>query len=1429
MIVYFADRYMNVLGLASAELPGGLTLYDDEKVEDVETGVASFSCDLTFEDEQRREVEEMTKAGNYLLRRHDGANEFYTIIDSEIDPLDHTANVYAEDAGLDLLNEIAEAYEATEAHNIAWYIDKWTEDSGFEIGINEIPDLTRTLKWDSEATVTERIDSIATQFDNAEVTYSFDIEGLTITNKYINIYKKRGGDNGATLRVNHDLNNITIKRSVANLATALKVTGGTPEGKDTEITLSGYKYDDGDMYVDGEYLKSRNALAKWSRYCWEQKIPGYEGHIVKTYSYDTTEQSALCAHAVTELKSVCDMETNYEVELATLPDNVRIGDTVNLVDENGELYVSARLLELKTSITNQTHEATFGDYLIKDSGISSKVEQLASQFAELAKNRTFYTWIVYADDESGTGISTDSTGKAYVGIAANRTTIDPDISDPTIYKWSKVEGSAGRSLESITEHYLVSNLSEGVTKDAKGWVTSPIPAMTSESKYLWNYETLNYSDGTSEDLEPKIIGAFGDTGSKSPAIVEMTEQYYLSTSNTELAGGEWVRTMPTWTSGTYLWTRWCIEWDEPNPTTLTYSEPVLATSFNEIHEAADKANTAATEAKEKAESATTTATKAAAEVEEANKQIDALTTNLETVKSDLTTNYATKGELTEVNTTLGTQISQNAADIESTATKVQTVETNANEALADAAAAQQAADDAASAAADAQTKYTALQEQADATDEQLTAAKTAVEKAQADATAAADAAAAAQSAANSLTDRVTTAETKIAQNAEDITLRATKTEVQTAQDTADAAQSDLDTAKANLAAVTSRVDATEEDIAAAQTAVANAQTAADTAKANAATAQTAAEAAQSTADTANAAAAKAQEDAEAAQSTANSAVTNAATAQKAAEDAATAAEAAQTTADTAATAAATAQTKADEAATAATAAQTTADTAKANAATAQSTADTAKANAATAQAKADEAATAASTAQGVADTAKANAATAQSAADAAQADLNTAKENLAAVTSRVDATEEEITAAQEAVTAAQSTADTAKANAAAAQTAAEAAQSTADTAKTNAETAQSTADTAKANAKTAQDTADAAQADATAAQNTATAAKTAAETAQSTADTAKTNAETAKANAEAAQAAADAAQENLDNLKIGGRNLALESNAQQGGASNPIAVYDVSEPLVAGTEYTCQINLVPAEGVTDIKLYLSNGGQLVATFTVSGTDEQTLAATFSAKYASGKTPDDDAENAKLKFYRYPTTITDGTIVNWAKVETGSKATDWTPAPEDMATGSDLSTAVESITTNIAEITTTTDSIEARVSEQETVTSSLETRTSSLETSITQTNESVETRFTTLEQTITAQGSEISKTETLIRETSAGIEIGKTDSPNKMQIDNDSLDFLLNGEKVAEYASDGLTTKSVTADTQIKLDSQWALRFGSSNTDGSNLNIVWIGG
>lgn len=455
MIIYFADRAMNILGSASTGLPKGLMITDDKKTEEISEGVATFECNLDYDsvnsdEEQEVDVKKLAAVGNFILKQSADSSEVevYTIIDSTIDPIQKDASIYAEDAGLDLLNEVVGKYAADKAYNIAYYINKFAYDSGFEIGINEVSNLTRKLSWDGETTATERLLSVATQFDSAEIEFSFKVENMAVTGKYINVYKNRGNDSGVTLTVGKEVSGFRIKSSIADLATAYRCTGGTPEGSENPITLNGYKYDDGDFYVEGSYVKSRKALEKWSRYQIKtEKNKNDVGHIVKSFTYDTTSKSELCNRAVSSLKKICDEAVTYEVELLYLPDGVKVGDTVSIVDDDDNIYLTARLLKLEMSESNDTKEAELGDYVRQGSGIDAKVMELAEQFQGLAKNRNFYTWTAYADDEKGTGISIESYGKDYLGIATNRLIKEADISDPTQYTWVKIKGEQGTAGE----------------------------------------------------------------------------------------------------------------------------------------------------------------------------------------------------------------------------------------------------------------------------------------------------------------------------------------------------------------------------------------------------------------------------------------------------------------------------------------------------------------------------------------------------------------------------------------------------------------------------------------------------------------------------------------------------------------------------------------------------------------------------------------------------------------------------------------------------------------------------------------------------------------------------------------------------------------------------------------------------------------------
>lgn len=121
-------------------------------------------------------------------------------------------------------------------------------------------------------------------------------------------------------------------------------------------------------------------------------------------------------------------------------------------------------------------------------------------------------------------------------------------------------GQDGVGIQSITEYYLISNNSSGITTSTTGWTTA-IQTPTSSKKYLWNYEKIQYTNNTEHIGTPRIIGNYakdgtnGTNGENGTSIISSDVEYYLSTSSSTLNGGTWSTTAPTWENGKYMWSR----------------------------------------------------------------------------------------------------------------------------------------------------------------------------------------------------------------------------------------------------------------------------------------------------------------------------------------------------------------------------------------------------------------------------------------------------------------------------------------------------------------------------------------------------------------------------------------------------------------------------------------------------------------------------------------------------------------------------------------------------------------------------------------------------------------------------------------------------------------------------------------------------------
>lgn len=571
MDFYFTDRKFNLIEIASTDGQAPYQLSAAPDFQSVKAAARTLSGTLIFTREQANRINQMAALGNYVLY-HDkfGKDHFMTIMDIRHDPLNGTHDFTAEDAGVDLINETVGAYTADKAYNIAYYINKFTYDSGFEIGTNEISTLSRKLKWDStDETSLARILSVATQFD-AELDFSFEISGTNVVKRYINIYKRRGADNQVRLYLDKDINNIVTTGDIYDLYTSVYATGGTPEGSDKPITLKGYKWTDPDgryeLGADG-ILRDTVAVQLWSRILSNDNPNPTKHHLQRSKSYEASTQASLLQSALGGLKKAVNPAVNYEVDIAVLPENIEIGDTVHIVDDNEDLYLSARVLELKYDYALEQYTATLGDYLIEVSTVDEKLKELADNLKEMPKAIQYYPWVRYADDASGAGFSAFPTDKAYMAIVFGKVSTPSDNPSDYAGKWIKIlgpdgsdglEGPKGDDGQTTYFHKAYANSADGKTDfsiadpSGKAYLgtcsdfTKADP--TDPAKYLW--QLVKGADG-----KDGKDGSDGLPGKDGVGIATTVVTYQASTSGTTVPSGTWSTSVPAVTKGQYLWTR----------------------------------------------------------------------------------------------------------------------------------------------------------------------------------------------------------------------------------------------------------------------------------------------------------------------------------------------------------------------------------------------------------------------------------------------------------------------------------------------------------------------------------------------------------------------------------------------------------------------------------------------------------------------------------------------------------------------------------------------------------------------------------------------------------------------------------------------------------------------------------------------------------
>lgn len=452
MEYYFADRKSNILGVGSTDGKGEWGIDNDIETQSVDNRPAvELSLDIHFTNDQEQAVNEMAKATNFIMYQDEEGNAHQMVIESvDHDSLGHIHSIVASDAGNDLINETVGAFKADKPYTIADYITRFTNDSGWEIGINEFPDNVRTLEWTSEESSLARIIAVAKDFD-AVLSFGFEFVGTNLVKRVINIRHETAGDSLISFEMNKDINNIVTHLDTYDMETSIKAYGAVPESTNGStnqdpINLIGYKWTDptGQFVLDQYgFLHDTIAVQKYSRLLSNSNPNPTQSDWNRVKTFDSKSQAELLQAALADLKKYNHPNETYDIDLVNSP-YVPLNQTVHIADENQQLFLSAKVLSIQRSRANHSVKLTLGEFAHETVSFDQRLSDLANKMANMPKTVQFYPWLRYADDDKGTNMSALPAGKKYMAtVWSNKSSVPSDNPDDYAGKWALIQGKDG--------------------------------------------------------------------------------------------------------------------------------------------------------------------------------------------------------------------------------------------------------------------------------------------------------------------------------------------------------------------------------------------------------------------------------------------------------------------------------------------------------------------------------------------------------------------------------------------------------------------------------------------------------------------------------------------------------------------------------------------------------------------------------------------------------------------------------------------------------------------------------------------------------------------------------------------------------------------------------------------------------------------------
>lgn len=418
---------------------------------------------------------------------------------------------------------------------------------------------------------------------------------------------------------------MVIRSSIDNILIATNGTNGQPgtPGTSSYIHIK-YSNDGGQTFTanDGETIGAYIGIYKdyteadsssVSDYQWK-KIEGEDGApaytiILSNENFSiSTDTSYIPIHTqnftcnVTMLKGSSPADFSITASTDTENDIVTTvnGHTVTIAVASAEALSSPQgviTLTITTIEGQNTHTFT------KDITWSVAVQGQDGQSGAAGVSITDVT-NYYLATLADSGVTKQTTG--WTTTIQNMTENDPYLwnyevitgsngqtissTEPVIIGRYGRDGDAaaeGRGIYSIAEHYQTSSSN---TTPPSTWSDTPV-ATDNTNKYLWNYETITYTDNTSEDTQKRVIGTHGTPGGKGDTgrgIASITEYFLLSDTDdaskitfpevSDKHGWTTVGEALIWSKNKpYLWH--CTEVVYENPSSTVYIDKYCDTSW----------------------------------------------------------------------------------------------------------------------------------------------------------------------------------------------------------------------------------------------------------------------------------------------------------------------------------------------------------------------------------------------------------------------------------------------------------------------------------------------------------------------------------------------------------------------------------------------------------------------------------------------------------------------------------------------------------------------------------------------------------------------------------------------------------------------------------------------------------------------------------